>query len=374
MKPQEKGLRIRGGIWYVNLQVDGKRKEFRIGPDKQKAIAARAKLKLMALNGTLQEQVQEKTEQQPYLYKDAVKEHEEKHLKLKKSGGDSVGKLKASLSFFENRDVRTLRWQEFEDFRNQRLAVIAPSTVKQELDLIHAVLERQKKEGRLKENPLDKVERPKFNNVREEILSHGDFIKLLNVKWEVDNRGFITERSMGLHLKLALVIADYTAMRISEILNTKWRHIDSDYREIFIPDSKTKKKRSVPIHPELAKILASIPRTCEFVVQYKGKSAQSLKSSFNLARSKAKLPWVRIHDFRHRAITRWVQMSHPLSAIMKASGHSTFNAFSRYSNLKDGDTQILVGRKTEPLPYVTFADFVGAKIETKNVEKTWQAA
>lgn len=75
---------------------------------------------------------------------------------------------------------------------------------------------------------------------------------------------------------------------------------------------------------------------------------------------------------RHRAITRWVQMSYPLSAIMKASGHSTFSAFSRYSNLKDVDVQMLVGRKTEPLPYVTYREFFGIGLE--NVEKTWKAA
>ena len=62
----------------------------------------------------------------------------------------------------------------------------------------------------------------------------------------------------------------------------------------------------------------------------------------------------------------------PLSAIMKATGHSTFSAFSRYSNLKDGDIQILVGRKTEPLPVVTYEEFI--EISQKNVEKVWKAA
>jgi hypothetical protein len=57
---------------------------------------------------------------------------------------------------------------------------------------------------------------------------------------------------------------------------------------------------------------------------------------------------------------------------MKASGHSTFSAFSRYSNLKDVDVQMLVGRKTEPLPYVTYREFFGIGLE--NVEKTWKAA
>lgn len=47
---------------------------------------------------------------------------------------------------------------------------------------------------------------------------------------------------------------------------------------------------------------------------------------------------------------------------MKATGHSTFSAFSRYANLKEGDIQILVGKKTEPLPILSFEEYL--KIST----------
>jgi integrase len=247
-----------------------------------------------------------------------------------------------------------------------------PSTVKQELDMIHAVFHRQMKMGRVKENPLDNVDRPTFCNVREEILSHKDFLRLLNHTWTVNNRGCIKERGIEPYLKLALVIADYTAMRISEVLNMKWSHIQGDYESIFIPETKTQRKRTVPIHPELAKIISSQKGKGEFVVQDRGRRIKSITKAFENARERTKLLWFRIHDLRHRSITRWVQMSFPLSAIMKASGHSTFCAFSRYSNLKEGDVQVLVGRKTEPLPYVTYREFLGVELE--NVAKVWQAA
>jgi hypothetical protein len=57
---------------------------------------------------------------------------------------------------------------------------------------------------------------------------------------------------------------------------------------------------------------------------------------------------------------------------MKATGHRTFSAFSRYANLREGDIQVLVGRKTEPLPVVTYREFLG--IELENVAKVWQVA
>ena len=53
-QPQEKGIRLRNGIWYANIQVDGKRREFRVGPKKEDALALRSRLKLMSPDGTLQ--------------------------------------------------------------------------------------------------------------------------------------------------------------------------------------------------------------------------------------------------------------------------------------------------------------------------------
>jgi integrase len=66
---------------------------------------------------------------------------------------------------------------------------------------------------------------------------------------------------------------------------------------------------------------------------------------------------VRIHDFRHRAITRWVKEGRPINTIMAATGHRTYSAFLRYANLREGDVQALVGRKTEQLPVLTFEEY-----------------
>jgi integrase len=148
------------------------------------------------------------------------------------------------------------------DYKNARLGIVSASTVKQELDMMSAVFERQVKNDRLKKNPLDNVDRPKVSNVREDLLSHDEFLGLLNLSWMVDNRGFKTTRFLEPYMKLALVIADYTAMRISEILAIKWPHIREidGNQSIYVPKSTTQEKRFVPLHPELMRILQSIPK------------------------------------------------------------------------------------------------------------------
>jgi len=364
MKPQEKGLRCRRGIWYVNLQIDGKRKEFRIGPDKQKAIAARAKLKLMAVDGTLQEHL--KVERKEAVsFAAAIEEHWQQHLRFKKSGKVMYGCFKSSSKFFENRDISTLTWEEIETFRNFRLTQVKPSTVKKELDMLHAVLNRQVKKGRLNSNPADHVEKPKYNDVREEIISHADFIKLLSTHWVISNRGKPVSINVEPHVKLALIICDFTGMRIGEVLAMKWEHIRGDCDAIFIPESKNQMTRTVPVHPELRKILLSQEQKSDSVVNFRGKRVRCIKTCFNSIRSYAGLPNIRIHDFRHRATTRWVQEGHSMSVIMRATGHRTVSAFMRYANLKTGDVQTLVGKKTETLPVLTYEEYLSLTPEKR---------
>jgi integrase len=372
--PQDRGIRCRNGVWYAYIGVNKKSKEVHVGPNKNDAIALRSQLKLMSLAGTLQAFLKKQEPQPVFTYAEAVKEHDEKHLKYQISSYDLLGRLNPSKALFENHDITKIQWQEIENYRNSRLSEVCPATVKQELDMIHAVFNRQVKNGRLQRNPLDMVDRPKFNNTREEIISHEEFLKLLNLTWEVDDRGFKTTKAIEPYLKLALVIADFTAMRIGEVLNIKWKHIreNGGNEEIYIPKTKTQVKRFVPIHPELSRILHSRPRRGSYVVNFKGKKILDLRKGFTKARELVGLSWLHMHDFRHRAITRWVQQGHPINVIMKATGHRTFSAFSRYANLKEGDIQVLVGRKTQPLPIVTYQEYLGIKVE--NMAKTWQAA
>jgi integrase len=357
-KPQDKGLRNRKGQWFINIQVDGQRREFLVGPEKQKAIATRTKLKLMALNGTLQEFLKnEEKQQETITYAESVKEHWDGHLQSKKSGSSMLQYLDNTVKFFGIRDISTLTWQEIEAYGNVRLREVTANYVRKELVMMGAVLERQVKMGRIMKNPMKHVELPEVHDVRDRILTDEEFRSLLSVSWNFKKQGKMRTKGLEHHVRLALVIADYTAMRIGEILSMKWSEVDLDNGVIFIPKSKNGSKRQVPIHDELKLILAAEKRFGDHVVQKYNKPIQSIRKGFNKARLKAKLLDIRIHDFRHRAITRWVQEGKPTTVIMAATGHKTFSAFLRYANLRDGDVQALVGRKTESLPVIPFKEF-----------------
>lgn len=346
-------------IWYINIQAGGKRREFRVGPDKQHALAVRRRLKLMAIDGSLQRKLTEESQAKAatFTYRQAVDEHWEAHLKTRKSAIDLYQYLKNTLTIFGDRNISLLTWPELEIYRNKRLEEVSASYCRKELVMMGAVLNRQVKMGRLKVNPMKQVELPEVHDTRDRILTDEEFRKLLGVTWEVKNHETRTIKRMEYHARLALVIADFTAMRISEILAMKWSEVDLDRGTIFIPQSKNGSKRQVPIHDELRRILAAEKRTCKYVINIHGQPVQSIRKGFIHARKKAKLHNWRIHDHRHRAITRWVQEGKPINVIMSATGHKTYAAFLRYSNLREGDVQVLVGRKTTPLPVISYEDF-----------------
>jgi|SRR3989339_334472 len=354
MFSKPRGLRKIGNNWYVNFQRDGIRREICAGPKYSQAIALRKELKA----GKTVEPLMATEPAQSITYSEAIKEHWENYLKYKKSADDLLSRLKASEKVFGHRRINDITWQEIEQFKNARLEKVQPSVAKKDLIMMSAVFKRQIKTERISTNPVIKVDLPQVFDIREKILTDKEFKKLLNAEWEVENNGGAYKKGLDAHTKLALIIADFTAMRIAEILSMKWSDVDLENGYVFVPLAKNNCKRMVPIHDELRKILLeSRTPDSEYVVNFRGRKVDSIRKGFRKARAKVDLSDLWIHDFRHRAITRWVQAGYPPNVIMKATGHKTYSAFNRYANLRGDDVQVLVGRKKAPLPIVTYAEF-----------------
>ncbi|OGJ86576.1 MAG: hypothetical protein A2487_13555 [Candidatus Raymondbacteria bacterium RifOxyC12_full_50_8] len=344
-----RGIRKRGENWYVNFRRPGIRKEVCVGPNYQEALALRKEIKAGKTIRSLTIQPSSRN----LTYSEAITEHWDRHLKFKKAARTMKCNLNTSERVFGSREIHQIDWQEIETFRNERLEVVKPSVVVKELTMMSAVFKRQIKAGRLVENPVTKVDLPEFNDKRELILTDEEFRRLINVEWTVKDNGGTYQKGLDPHVKLTLLIADYTAMRVGEILNMRWADVDLENGFIYIPVTKNKERRMVPIHDELKKILEANKTQSEHVVNLHGQGVKNINKGFRKARVEAKLSNAWIHDLRHRAITRWVQNGYPPNLIMKATGHKTYSAFNRYSNLKGDDVQVLVGKKKAPIPFVT---------------------
>ena len=111
-----------------------------------------------------------------------------------------------------------------------------------------------------------------------------------------------------------LTVLNLTAMRVNEVTNLPWSFVDEKAGLIRLPASYVKegKPRTVPIVPELQVILNELKAEQRKVATIggrvftrNGRPIKSIRTAFEKARDSAGIADLRLHDFRHTAVTRW---------------------------------------------------------------------
>jgi integrase len=62
-------------------------------------------------------------------------------------------------------------------------------------------------------------------------------------------------------------------------------------------------------------------------------SDSGMKKPWEVVRVAAQLPWLRIHDLRHTAITRMAEAGVPIPVIMAVAGHVTAQMHHHYTSI-----------------------------------------
>ena len=176
-----------------------------------------------------------------------------------------------------------------------------------------------------------------------------------------------------------------TAMRREELVTLTWSRVDErpGLIRLLPEDTKEDDKRIIPIAPALADILTEL-RGCEKIEKTSasaifastksnscgctflqnpinsqtlraeqrklpsianrsaarvftrdGKPIASIRTAFELAKERAGVADVVLHDFRQTAITRWAEMGLPQEIVMKVSGHKSLAMHCRYVNFQE---------------------------------------
>jgi integrase len=153
--------------------------------------------------------------------------------------------------------------------------------------------------------PFRKTKRllEKGANVRKLTISIKQYLKLLE--------------SASVHFRAVLIIAFNTGMRLGEIKELRWSHIDLNNLMIRLPKEVPKEGRAkdIPINHHVKKALDSLPRSilCDHVITYMGKplnGKSSLKKQFPETCQKAGIAYGRkaaggivFHDIRRTVKT-----------------------------------------------------------------------
>jgi integrase len=200
------------------------------------------------------------------------------------------------LAFIGHKGIRSISSFDIEKHKHERLKNVSKPTINRELDTIKNMFKKAVEWGYLKENPASTVQKYKLKERLYNIVSP-------------DEERLILEHASP-HLKMAIVIALNTGMRLKEILSLRWEDIDFQNRIIVIRETKNKTIRKVNINSLLADYLerAMKEKEIDHVIHYKGKPVDSIKRTFRHAIDKAGLKRFRFHDLRHTFASRLVMV------------------------------------------------------------------
>ena len=172
-------------------------------------------------------------------------------------------------------------------------------------------------------NKVKKVKQLEENNQRLRYLTPEECERLIN--------------SCCDYLKAIVLTALHTGMRKTEILKLKWKQVDMKNGFIHLSETKSGKRRSIPINETLYITLKSIERRLD--VQYlffnpkTGKRYNDIKKAFNSACDRAGLSDYTFHDNRHTFTSSLVMAGVDLATVKELLGHKDIKMTLRYSHL-----------------------------------------
>jgi integrase len=214
-----------------------------------------------------------------------------------------------------------LRAADLADWRDARLAKVAPASVLREMNLLHSVFESCRRDwGLLRDNPLADVRRPMQPPSRKRRIPAETIAALCAAL------GYTGEPPANLSQRVAVafLFALETAMRSGEIVGLRWPDV-GDYA-VTLPRTKNGDAREVALSVEARRLLALLPRGEGPVFGLTGSQRDAL---FRKGRDKAGLTDLHFHDARSEAIFRLSKKLDVLE-LARMIGHRDLKSLLHY--------------------------------------------
>jgi integrase len=207
-------------------------------------------------------------------------------------------------------------------YRDDRLKLVQPGTVRRELAIVQHCFEVAKKEWGLPipANPVQQIAIPGAQKSRERRLEEGESNILASAA---------LASAWYIHPLIALAIE--TGMRRGELLSIRWRDVDMTAPTIRILKTKNGHPRTIPLTPKAVEILASLERKDERVLPV---TPNAVRLAWERLRKRAGLEDLRLHDLRHEAVSRFFEYGLTVPEVALISGHRDPRMLSRYTHLR----------------------------------------
>lgn len=140
------------------------------------------------------------------------------------------------------------------------------------------------------------------------------------------------------HLPDIVALLLLTGARKNEALKMRWEEVDIDNRQWVVPMSKNGKPRYIQLGEKACELLARRHAQRNespyvFPSPITGEPYSSIFGCWKLARERAGLPHLRIHDLRHSFASALVNTGIPLYDVQHLLGHSSIKTTQRYAHL-----------------------------------------
>jgi len=203
------------------------------------------------------------------------------------------------------------------------------ATIKHQLVLLNRLYNLAKRWGLYKgDNPLDRVELPRLDNLRTEFLSDEEADRLMITldSWPC--------RESAAFVKFTL----FTGLRRSELFKLTWDDVDFNRGMITIRSPKGGKTQILPVSPQALEVLRSLDVRSPYVFPGKnGRQRTDFKGPWLRIRQAAGLPSnFRFHGLRHHFASTLVSNGVDLSIVQALLTHKDARTTQRYSHLKPG--------------------------------------
>jgi integrase len=248
-------------------------------------------------------------------------------------------RMKHLIEHFGRRRIRAITYADIEEYRNRRLETKTKLTKKERsiadvhrtLARLRAVFTYAVQKEWLIRNPFSKGEgliSLAHEVARERVLSTEEQRKILQACQTKHRR----------HVYPIVLIALDSGCRRGELLNLRWRDVDSEKGAITVvaQNAKTNRKRVIDLESitiaelrKLAKDSGGFPDELVFGVK------SNFDFAWHAAMDEAGVTGARFHDCRATAITTWLLRGMTVPFAMGRSGHSDPRIFMRYVRMAE---------------------------------------
>jgi integrase len=313
------GVYKKGGSWYVDYRVGGRRIRERVGPSRKLAETVLGKRQMEIAEGTF---LNRKTVKETRF--DAFADDYLAYSRTNKRNFSRECYLMRKLrAVFGPRYLTEITSWDIERYKGHRKAGVSPATVNRDLTLLKHMFTKAIEWGRATANPVRGVKFLREANTRLRFLSEEEESRLL--------------AACSGELGTLVLTALHTGFRRGELLSLRWAQVDFATGIVSVEAAYTKngERRSIPMSQTLGTALQRRRQQHlgDGFVFDELRSGTQVYDAFQAALREAEVKDFRFHDLRHTFASRLVMAGVDIRTVQDLLGHKTLAMTLRYSHL-----------------------------------------